>query len=92
MRGTSVYTRVCLHGVCIEKSVERRYIKLLTHYLLSAAIISNFTFFFTPFCIVKVFRVNMHNSKIMGNIDVNITNQTSLEFYNITSDSEHVLL
>lgn len=58
---------------------------------LDAEIISNFTFFFTPFCIVKVLRLNMHDPKIMGNIDVNITNQTILEFYNITSDSEHVL-
>lgn len=38
---------------------------------------SNFTFFFIAFCIVRAMRTSMH--KDMGNVDMNITNEKSLE-------------
>lgn len=76
--------------VCVQKKSTERIYQTVNTLSLGAEIISNFTFFFTRFCIVKVFRLNMHDSKILGNIDVNLTNQISLAFYNITSDSVNV--
>ena len=76
--------------LCTYRKIYRRY-QTVNPLSLGAEIISNFTFFIS-FCIARVNRTSMHNSKVMGNVDMNITNLKSLESCNIMLVSESVFL